>query len=308
MEKNLKNGEKEFQKRKPITIKDGVITLEELRQSTIISFITQPPGNITTDSVMLIVDNLDAVTTKVKGETKKFKRLDLFLNSTGGSIDAAYKIVKVCREYAEEFNVIVPLMAKSAATLICLGADEIVMPPVAELGPIDPIITHPSKGTPVPARSIRDFLELVARRDQTTETELSSILAPLIDRLDPWIVGTYETIMKISEDYARRLLSSFMLKKDSKKAEEVARILTREIPSHLYAINRTEAAEDYDLKILNVDPGDSLYDAIKQLFIIYTQFMNQNQIILLSGTRDINRFAQAITLPSQKGIEPKGIL
>ncbi len=306
VEKPQQNG-KEQQEKKPVSIKESVIAIEEIRNSTVISFMTRPPGIITPDSVMLVVDNLDTVIPKSAGQEKKIKKLDLFLNSTGGSIDAAFKIVNICREYAEEFNVIVPLMAKSAATLICLGADQIVMPAIAELGPIDPIITHPSTGAPIPARSIKDFLALLAKKDQTTEEELSSVLTPLMNKLDPWIIGSYETALKISEDYAYRLLSAHMLKNDIKKAKQVATNLTI-IPSHQYAISRTEAADEYKLNINKVNATDPLYDVIKSLFLIYTQFMNQNQIVVLSGTRDINRFAQVVPLPQQRGPEPGAML
>jgi len=70
--------------------------------------------------------------------------LDLMLQTAGGSGDAAEKIVETCRHHCStngEFRVIVPNMAKSAGTLIAIGADRIVMGHCSELGPIDPQIT-----------------------------------------------------------------------------------------------------------------------------------------------------------------------
>ena len=67
------------------------------------------------------------------------ERLDLMINSGGGSGEAAEKLVEMCRAHCrEEFRVIVPNFAKSAATMIALGADVIVMGYPSELGPIDP--------------------------------------------------------------------------------------------------------------------------------------------------------------------------
>ena len=66
------------------------------------------------------------------------ENLDLMIHSPGGSGVTAEKIVEMCRSYTEkEFRVIVPNMAKSAATIISLGADKIVMGYCSELGPID---------------------------------------------------------------------------------------------------------------------------------------------------------------------------
>src|SRR3989442_3059553 len=68
--------------------------------------------------------------------------LDLFLYSTGGITMAPFAFVNLVREYADQFSVIVPFKALSAATLICLGADEIVMTPLASLSPVDPSVAR----------------------------------------------------------------------------------------------------------------------------------------------------------------------
>lgn len=66
------------------------------------------------------------------------ENLDLMIHSPGGSGVTAEKIVEMCRSYTKkEFRVIVPNMAKSAATIISLGADKIVMGYCSELGQID---------------------------------------------------------------------------------------------------------------------------------------------------------------------------
>jgi hypothetical protein len=47
-----------------------------------------------------------------------------------------------------QFEVIVPHMAKSAATLICFGASCIHMGPTAELGPVDPQVKYINRDIP----------------------------------------------------------------------------------------------------------------------------------------------------------------
>ena len=65
----------------------------------------------------------------------------LVLVSNGGYVVPAYQISKLCREWSkDEFIVAAPRHAKSAATLICLGADAVHMGPLSHLGPIDPQI------------------------------------------------------------------------------------------------------------------------------------------------------------------------
>ncbi|MCY4340038.1 MAG: hypothetical protein OXE48_01495 [Gammaproteobacteria bacterium] len=68
------------------------------------------------------------------------KGLAVMVSSPGGSGLAAERIIRVLRSYSGtgEYWAIVPGQAKSAATMICLGASRILMGPAAELGPIDP--------------------------------------------------------------------------------------------------------------------------------------------------------------------------
>lgn len=69
------------------------------------------------------------------------KELVLLINSAGGEALPAERIVNICRSYSNgKFCVIVPKMAKSAATMICFGANKIGMSKTSELGPIDPQI------------------------------------------------------------------------------------------------------------------------------------------------------------------------
>ncbi len=75
-------------------------------------------------------------------------KIILILNSAGGSGLAAERIVNVCRSYSDgKFEVIVPHMAKSAATMICFGALWIHMSPTAELGPVDPQVKYHNYST-----------------------------------------------------------------------------------------------------------------------------------------------------------------
>ena len=114
------------------------------------------------------------------------KKIDLILCSTGGDDDAAVKILKLIRTYCEQLTVILPYEASSAATLICLGADEIQMSPLAQLSPLDPLVKHPWKKAWIPALSIRNFFEFVEKT--STEKYVPSELFKLFEELDPWMM------------------------------------------------------------------------------------------------------------------------
>jgi hypothetical protein len=86
--------------------------------------------------------------------------LDLVLHSPGGSPEAAEQMLDYLRSQFRYIRALVPLQAKSAATMLALGCDEIVMGLHSELGPIDPqiLVPLPEGVRYAPAHAIlRDF-------------------------------------------------------------------------------------------------------------------------------------------------------
>ena len=64
--------------------------------------------------------------------------MHLLLNSPGGEGETAIRLVRAAQARCSELTVIIPDQAKSAATLLALGANHILMSPMSDLGPIDP--------------------------------------------------------------------------------------------------------------------------------------------------------------------------
>lgn len=114
-----------------------------------------PQGNIGTWELDRIYSTL------TQNNADKGKDILLMLLSTGGSVEAAYQISKLCKIYSKnKFVVSVPRQAKSAATLISIGADEIHMGLLGQLGPIDPQLGG------LPALGVTQALETIASLSQ----------------------------------------------------------------------------------------------------------------------------------------------
>jgi len=71
--------------------------------------------------------------------------LHLLLDTPGGDGEAAIRIVRSAQARCRELTVIVPNQAKSAGTILALGAHHILMGPTSDLGPIDPQFQQPSR-------------------------------------------------------------------------------------------------------------------------------------------------------------------
>ncbi len=80
-------------------------------------------------------DGFDEITRNIpKGD----KSLDVFLHNPGGSAEATESIVELLRARFSNIHFIVPNIAKSAATMMAMSGDQILMDERSELGPIDP--------------------------------------------------------------------------------------------------------------------------------------------------------------------------
>lgn len=233
--------------------------LEQMRGSKVLVYFAYTPLD---DRILVpLYKQLKAI-----GHTPK---IDLLLHSYGGAVDTPYKVVALIREFCEKFGVIVPFAAKSAASMVVLGADEVVMGPISELGPIDPLVKHPVyKDLWVPVQAIRHCIDYLQRSlaDSSDPELVNFIITPMLNKLDPWLIGDYEKALKASHQYAEALLSRYMLKEAPEKVPLVTRALTEGYFSHGYPIGRREAKE-LGLKVTEAD--GELWDVIWSLYLGY---------------------------------------
>lgn len=94
-----------------------------------------------TQPALIVDQDADMLEEVLQNSDLNNKELVFIINSAGGEALAAERIVNVCRSYSKgSFSVIIPKMAKSAATMVCFGANRLGMSKTSELGPIDPQI------------------------------------------------------------------------------------------------------------------------------------------------------------------------
>jgi len=190
--------------------------------------------------ILFLYDNQSSISEEMADKiyaampTDKSKQILLIINNKGGRIEPAYLISKTCKENSSKFFVAIPRRAKSAATLISLGADEIHMGSMSELGPIDPQFGG------LPALGLTSSLESLAKV-VTKYPKSSDMLANyLSQKLDLRILGYFERVSESAVQYASRLLSG---KKTPKDIEEVAKNFVYEYKDHSFVIDKEEATK-----------------------------------------------------------------
>jgi Serine dehydrogenase proteinase len=195
-------------------------------------------------------------------EPQESVEIDLWLESPGGDAHTAYKLALILRATASKIRIIVPDYAKSAATLLALAGDEIYMAPGAELGPLDGQM--PDEGSlfgSISALNIAKAADDVAstavalasrggaqlfystglKREQTLEAMLRFVATfsePLVRQLDPRLIHDAKQTLKVTKQYAERLLTRTMPRA---RAAEVATALVENYPTHGFVIAYDEA-------------------------------------------------------------------
>jgi len=185
--------------------------------------------------------------------------ISLFLYSTGGRTMAGYGLANLIREFCKKFIVIVPFKALSCATLITLGADEIIMTRIGQLSPIDPSIPHilgprpsgyPTNAPPIPV-SVEDVMNYLQMARDEVGIKDQDLLERVYDRLSqeihPLALGSVYRLKTQIIFLAKSLLSTHM--KEESKINEIVDTLYRGRYSHDYPIGRKEADEVIGLPI-----------------------------------------------------------
>jgi hypothetical protein len=140
---------------------------------------------------------------------------------------------------------LVPLECASAATMIALGADRILMGPTAYLTAVDTSLNHAL--SPVDRDNERvsvslDELTRVIRlwREQQTETGDNPYKA-LFNHVHPLVIGAVDRAESLSIMLCRELLAYHV--KEEERAKGIATTLNAKYPSHSYPILRDEAVK-----------------------------------------------------------------
>lgn len=211
------------------------------------------------------------------------EQINVLLHSPGGDGTVIEKMVEMCRAHLvgtnKKLRVIVPNIAKSAATLFALGADEIVMGYCSELGPIDPQVPTSVSGTTqwvsafafVEARDkLMKQITTAAKKKEPTVgllQQLAGLNIPFTDEM--------ENQIEFAKKTASTLLSKYMLKptfpnaaRRNRKAREIAgKLLSKHLfPSHGHYIDGS-TAKQLGLVVELLDKDAALWKLIWDFYI-----------------------------------------
>ena len=278
--------------------KDLIQSLEKERDSRVISYVTgdRPPfaTKIAGDIVPLLGNLLD--------EIGKVKKISLFLYTSGGDMLAPIRIVKLIRNHCDEFEVLVPYKAHSAGTLICLGADAIVMGKLSELTPVDPTTGHPfnpqnpvnpQQRLEVSVEDLNSYLLFAKEKAGVKDEQMVDAYKLLVEKLHPLSIGNAYRAYRMARLLTERLLWLHMSReKDKERIAKIIKEITGDITIHAYPIDRDEAT-DLGLKIEKA--SDAIDKTMRGLYEEYASEMrlgqpfHPNELLVGKEMAEINR-------------------
>lgn len=269
--------------------KEIVKRIEKSMGRNIICYVANPnhPGGAIQDGDAEIIESL------LRGmELKEYEeKFDLIIDSPGGLPYSAEKVVKVCRTYSKSFRTIVLSHAMSAATLLCLGSEEILMGETSKLGPIDPQMIYPTKEGAV-LRSSKSFIDAFREMVGACQQAIIDNRPPdpylhILDTMDvSWVIECIRA-RQSTEVIAKTLLENGMFKNEPTKVDGIVKKLIElgEETHHIRPLYY-EDAQKIGLKVQKIDKELDIWKDIWELYLRMQIYANKKGLAKYICNRD----------------------
>ncbi len=266
---------------------EKIKNIENIRKSIVIAYITSDrPGPVSARIAMDIIPIISKQLQKI-GKTEN---IDLFIYSSGGDTMVPWRLVSMIREHCKKFSVLIPYKAHSAATMISLGADEIIMTDLSELSPIDPSTANvfnpqdpqnPQNRIPISVEDVMAFFDLAKNKfGIKSDEDLTKIFNKFVEsnpQIHPLALGNVNRTHNLIRQLARRLLKSHNSPMKEDEIEKIVDYFTEKLYSHQYFIGRKEAKDDLGVKTV-IEADEVLSSAITDLYEEYAKDMEFGKV------------------------------
>ena len=225
-------------KQPPVLFNKTQVLLAKIASSlggAIITYWNGRHGGVSQNDVLAMYETLEKI--------GRQETIYLFIKSDGGNGQASLRLVNLLRQYCSRLIALVPLECASAATMIALGADEILMGPMAFLTSVDTSLTHELSPLDRDNERVAVSLDELTRviglwRSEQTDTR-ENPYKTLYQHVHPLVIGAIDRAESLSIMLCRELLSYHI--QDEALTERIARTLNSKYPSHSYPVLFEEA-------------------------------------------------------------------
>lgn len=244
--------------------------------------------------------------------------LDFYIETPGGSGEAAEEIAKFTREEFNEISFVVAGEAKSAGTILVLSGDEIIMTRNGSLGPIDAQVKI---GRTV--ISAYDYMEWVKEKREEAETKkaLNPFDATMIAQISPGELEGVNNSLTFAEVMVTEWLEKYKFKNwtitgttkkevttkmRKNRAEEIAQALTNhnKWKSHGRSL-KIQDLEDIGLQIQEADKDPILSSIIYKIQTVIRLMFSSTSTYKIFATENDKILKNAVDKSSSQDMQVK---
>jgi hypothetical protein len=207
--------------------------------------------------------------------------LHLVLDSPGGDGETAVRLVRSAQARCRELTVIVPNQAKSAGTILVMGAHRILMGPTSDLGPVDPQFQSPSgQGL----YSAKDLIAAVDNADAAIAANPDSypLHVSLLADVTAVMVQQARSALERTDDLVREALKSHP-DRDTDDVERIAQALKEKLIDLPRDHGALFDASDARSAGLPVDAADPDSDQWRMIWLLWTKYFQLMPVAVYEG-------------------------
>jgi len=255
------------------------------------------------DMLTIISPFLSPLESRIKSVLENLKdrrtNLGIIIDTDGGLVEVAERIVYTIRQYYKEVYFLVPNKAMSAGTVFVMSGDKIFMDYFSCLGPIDPQILV--EGRYIPALSYLNQFERLIEKSE--KGELTTAEFALLNKLDLGELYQFEQARELSIELLEKWLSTYKFKNwiktktrkknvttymKKRRAHKIGRLLSdmKRWHTHGRGINMQTLRDELELKIEDFNSVEGLSEEIKSYFELVQDYITREEYILLLHTRE----------------------
>lgn len=207
------------------------------------------------------------------------EKLYFVLYSAGGNGMSAWRIASLLSDFCDELVIVLPEMAASAATMLSLAADELIMTPLAYLTAVDTSLFHPlnprdahNEPVQIELDEVKRAIKMLTEGQASQNNNPHEIYKTIFSYIHPVALGAVERSTNLSEMICLDIME--VRRKNPLTNEVKTKIIQKlnsSYPYHGYPIPRHKARE---LGLTVIDSDKELDDLLWNLINIY-RFMTE---------------------------------
>ncbi|MFN3202156.1 MAG: hypothetical protein ACE366_27380 [Bradymonadia bacterium] len=256
----------------PLTANRSLIeAVEAERDRPLMTVVLVRGARLNAEMMHPLTDVMDALSEKADGT------IDVLAEHLGAACEESWRLVSSLREFFDGYDALIPFAASTAASQVALGADHLVMGPMASLAPTEPVRIRLAdlegqRKLPVTADDFRHFIEFLDSGIDVQGIPLGELGAGLVDRLDPLVVGATEKARRLQRQIARHCLESHLSGPDNaQQVEQILDAMCGGLLSHNFPVTRRDCEKRLGLSV--VRPARALRGALRALHDYYEQML-----------------------------------